>query len=93
MAWAQIVVDFPAQTEEKTTYNVCTAKSGRPDLNRRPPAPKAGAIPGYATPRSISFIGTLSLKGRKFNYLPFAYHKIYHIAIFLGKSSLKCHIP
>ena len=26
-------------------------KSGRPDLNRGPPAPKAGAIPGYATPR------------------------------------------
>src|SRR5712691_6503201 len=28
------------------------AESGRPDLNRGPPAPKAGAIPGYATPRS-----------------------------------------
>ena len=27
-------------------------KSGRPDLNRGPPAPKAGAIPGYATPRN-----------------------------------------
>src|SRR6185437_2023083 len=26
-------------------------RSGRPDLNRGPPAPKAGAIPGYATPR------------------------------------------
>src|SRR5205809_2447836 len=26
-------------------------QSGRPDLNRGPPAPKAGAIPGYATPR------------------------------------------
>jgi chromosome segregation ATPase len=26
-------------------------KSGRPDLNRRPPAPKAGALPGCATPR------------------------------------------
>src|SRR5215472_2403496 len=25
--------------------------SGRPDLNRGPPAPKAGAIPGFATPR------------------------------------------
>ena len=25
--------------------------SGRPDLNRRPPAPKAGALPGCATPR------------------------------------------
>src|SRR5687768_2803980 len=28
-----------------------SCKSGRPDLNRGPPAPKAGAIPGYATPR------------------------------------------
>ena len=28
-----------------------TTRSGRPDSNRRPPAPKAGAIPGYATPR------------------------------------------
>ena len=27
--------------------------SGRPDLNRRPPAPKAGALPGCATPRPI----------------------------------------
>lgn len=26
-------------------------KSGRPDLNRRPPAPKAGALPDCATPR------------------------------------------
>jgi hypothetical protein len=26
-------------------------ESGRPDLNRRPPAPKAGALPGCATPR------------------------------------------
>src|SRR6202000_1181101 len=26
-------------------------KSGRPDLNRGPPAPKAGALPGCATPR------------------------------------------
>ena len=25
--------------------------SGRPDLNRGPPAPKAGALPGCATPR------------------------------------------
>jgi hypothetical protein len=30
-----------------------TNQSGRPDLNRGPPAPKAGAIPGYATPRGV----------------------------------------
>ena len=30
------------------------SRSGRPDLNRGPPAPKAGAIPGYATPRETT---------------------------------------
>ena len=29
----------------------CTEWSGWPDSNRRPPAPKAGALPGCATPR------------------------------------------
>src|ERR1035437_197773 len=29
--------------------------SGRGDLNARPPAPKAGALPGCATPRLYSF--------------------------------------
>ena len=27
--------------------------SGRGDLNARPPAPKAGALPGCATPRHV----------------------------------------
>src|SRR5262245_39360420 len=31
-----------------------SALSGRGDLNPRPPAPKAGALPGCATPRSGS---------------------------------------
>jgi Phage integrase family len=30
----------------------CFCWSGRLDLNQRPPAPKAGALPGCATPRS-----------------------------------------
>ena len=30
--------------------------SGRLDLNQRPPAPKAGALPGCATPRLASII-------------------------------------
>ena len=30
--------------------------SGREDLNLRPPAPKAGALPGCATPRLIEII-------------------------------------
>jgi hypothetical protein len=29
----------------------CQIWSGRLDLNQRPPAPEAGALPGYATPR------------------------------------------
>jgi hypothetical protein len=34
-------------------------KSGWQDSNLRPPAPKAGAIPGYATPRNgTPFINT-----------------------------------
>src|SRR5471032_850041 len=31
--------------------NLLLKWSGRPDLNRGPPAPKAGALPGCATPR------------------------------------------
>src|SRR5271154_3572137 len=30
--------------------------SGRRDLNARPPAPKAGALPGCATPRHCGFL-------------------------------------
>src|SRR5512144_3135266 len=30
-------------------------ESGRPDSDRRPPAPKAGALPGCATPRNLGF--------------------------------------
>ena len=37
--------------------------SGRLDLNQRPPAPEAGALPGYATPRRRSF-NALSCKAR-----------------------------
>ena len=29
-------------------------QSGRLDLNQRPPAPEAGALPGYATPRNTT---------------------------------------
>jgi hypothetical protein len=32
--------------------SLCPLKSGWQDSNLRPPAPKAGAIPGYATPRT-----------------------------------------
>lgn len=36
-------------SDQKTEGEI---KSGWPDLNRRPPAPHAGAIPGYATSRN-----------------------------------------
>src|SRR5208283_687906 len=40
--------------------------SGRADLNRGPPAPKAGALPGCATPReSITYEGILPWKNHK----------------------------
>ncbi len=32
-------------------YGFMFYKSGRPDSNRGPPAPKAGALPSCATPR------------------------------------------
>ena len=32
--------------------------SGRLDLNQRPPAPEAGALPGYATPRHYLHVAT-----------------------------------
>jgi hypothetical protein len=35
--------------------------SGRPDLNRGPPAPKAGALPGCATPRHLLHIDSTAL--------------------------------
>ena len=38
-------------TERPLHVLLFPTRSGRPDSNRRPPAPKAGAIPGYATPR------------------------------------------
>ena len=31
----------------------CKIKSGRRDLNPRSPAPKAGALANYATPRNV----------------------------------------
>ena len=35
--------------------------SGRSDLNRRPPAPQAGTLPGCATPRRIELYQPVSL--------------------------------
>lgn len=41
---------WPVLTAETSRH----FKSGREDLNLRPPAPKAGALPGCATPREVS---------------------------------------
>src|SRR6516164_8483742 len=48
----------PAKSTTVQQWHMCPGKltysnhwSGREDLNLRPPAPKAGALPGCATPR------------------------------------------
>src|SRR5690348_333515 len=38
----------------KDLFKSAESWSGREDLNLRPPAPKAGALPGCATPRHLS---------------------------------------
>ena len=38
--------------------------SGWQDSNLRPPAPKAGAIPGYATPRTVSLYEDAKVKNK-----------------------------
>ena len=55
--------------------NCCSGRvwSGRGDLNSRPPAPKAGALPGCATPRHRC--GTHS-KGLS-NFLPVSIHRFW----------------
>ena len=46
--WIRAGQEKPLQLKQLQGFQ---SQSGRPDLNRGPPAPKAGAIPGYATPR------------------------------------------
>ena len=41
---------YPAELQAEVSSERCIW-SGREDLNLRPPAPKAGALPGCATPR------------------------------------------
>ena len=45
-------VEFPARIKQ-LFWNQQEVWSGRGDLNARPPAPKAGALPGCATPRQL----------------------------------------
>ena len=46
---------FSKIEEDKKSENAHKIKSGRQDLNLRPPAPHAGALPGCATSRLIYF--------------------------------------
>ena len=50
---ATVEVGSQPPTDESSTVELSLTVrwSGRPDLNRGPPAPKAGALPGCATPR------------------------------------------
>src|SRR5689334_16713237 len=50
--------------------------SGRPDSNRRPPAPKAGALPGCATPRLVKN----TLKNTRNVMKPSAAAAVWHFA-------------
>ena len=45
-------IEKPLASQEVGSWCKGLSKSGRLDLNQRPPAPEAGALPGYATPRS-----------------------------------------
>ena len=54
--------DGPARDEQahSTIRSSLRRQSGRADSNRRPPAPKAGALPGCATPRCGCTLGAAS---------------------------------
>ena len=55
---------------EEVINKVVDSWSGWPDLNRRPPHPQCGALPGCATSRnSVHF--TLELKNYNYNKLGF----------------------
>jgi hypothetical protein len=59
---SQTVQDFAGGAKKKDrecgpkSWITCAKWSGRKDLNLRPPAPHAGALPGCATPRRQVFI-------------------------------------
>ena len=47
---AHLVCEHSRKRRKVPRGDLCR-QSGRLDLNQRPPAPEAGALPGYATPR------------------------------------------
>ena len=54
--WAEIETEKPLIKKLRAFCELCHFMSGWQDSNLRPPHPKCGAIPGYATPRSVSFV-------------------------------------
>ena len=50
--------DSAIELHPRRDRSVSAAASGRGDSNPRPPAPKAGALPSCATPRSCRMVGT-----------------------------------
>ena len=75
--------------------------SGRPDLNRRPPAPKAGALPGCATPRQVGlrfyrihFVIAID-SGRNFSVFSHTIHRAAHeftgaVSRYLSTTNTSC---
>ncbi len=46
------IISFKQKTRSESGFLHCENKSGWQDSNLRPPGPKPGAIPGYATSRT-----------------------------------------
>ncbi len=59
LSYGTIVWSKPNVFKQKTARKLFLKKSGWQDSNLRPPRPKRGAIPGYATPRTIIILSTL----------------------------------
>ena len=53
-------VSKPLAKGENLRSGWANLKSGWPDLNRRPPEPHSGALPGCATPRGLAYSNMLS---------------------------------
>ncbi len=49
--WSSTIELHPRESEDSSVTTSIRQPSGWPDLNRRPPAPKAGALPSCATAR------------------------------------------
>src|SRR5450631_3067609 len=57
--------DGVAMGRARRELTIWKEESGREDLNLRPPAPKAGALPGCATPRVEAAVNTRGWAGSR----------------------------